>query len=181
MSVPLDGLPDGVTQLRLRTNQEIYWDRIAVAYAEPLQDLKRQSLALHSARIKASGFALRTTSGQGLPNYDYGRRVPLWDTRHLAGFYTEFGPADRLVAEADDALAIFGPGEEIHLEFDAAAEPLPDGWTRTFVLETDGWVKDMDLFTRDGNTLEPLPLKRSSTERRDRLHTRFNTRYRSGT
>ena len=25
------------------------------------------------------------------------------------------------------------------------------------MLESNGWAKDMDLFTRDGNTLEPLP------------------------
>lgn len=181
MSVPLVGLPAGVTRLRLRTNQEIYWDRIAVAYAEPLLELQRNSQPLISAQVKASGFPLRTTFAQRLPHYDYGRRLPLWDTRHMAGFYTEFGAADALVTEVDDALAIFGPGEEIHLEFAVAAETLPDGWTRTFVLEADGWAKDMDLFTRDGNTLEPLPALRASTVRRDRLHARFNTRYRSGT
>ena len=34
MSMSLGKLPNGVTRLRLRTNQEIYWDRIAIAYAE---------------------------------------------------------------------------------------------------------------------------------------------------
>ena len=53
--------------------------------------------------------------------------------------------------------AIFGPGEGLHLKFEAPIEaPLP-GWTRVFVLEIEGWCKDMDLYTKDGATLEPLP------------------------
>ena len=40
MSVPLDELPAGALELRISTNQEIYWDRLAVAFAEtpPKQD-----------------------------------------------------------------------------------------------------------------------------------------------
>jgi hypothetical protein len=180
MSVPLAGLPPGVTRLRLRTNQEIYWDRIAVAYAETPPELKRRSLPLRAARVRAGGFPLRTTGEQRLPHYDYGRRLPLWDTRHQAGFYTEFGAAQALVAELDDALAIFGPGEEIHLEFDAPGSPPPAGWSRTLVFESNGWAKDMDLFTKDGDTLGPLPSLGAASERRDRLHAQLNTRYRSG-
>ena len=78
MSLPLDGLPLGVTRLRLRTNQEIYWDRIAVAYAETPPELQRRSLPLRAARVDSTGFALRTTGDQRLPHYDYGRRLPLW-------------------------------------------------------------------------------------------------------
>lgn len=180
MSVPLDGLPPGVTRLRLRTNQEIYWDRIAVAYAETPPRLERRSLPLLAARVQAVGFPLRSTGGQRRPHYDYDRRLPLWDTRHQAGFYTEFGPAEALVAEVDDALAIFGPGEEIHLEFAAPDSPPPAGWSRTLVFESNGWAKDMDLYTRGGAALAPLPSLGAVSERRERLHARFNTRYRSG-
>ena len=180
MSLPLAGLSSGVTRLRLRTNQEIYWDRIAVAYAEPLSDLKRHLLPLRTARVQSSGFPLRTTGAQRLPHYDYDRRLPLWDTRHMAGFYTEFGAAEALVSRTDDAVAIFGPGEEIHLEFEIPVEAPPAGWHRSFVFESNGWAKDMDLFTKDGATLAPLPMRNDSTNRRDLLHARFNTRYRSG-
>jgi hypothetical protein len=34
MALPLDALPEGTTALRLRSNLEIYWDRIALVYAE---------------------------------------------------------------------------------------------------------------------------------------------------
>ena len=33
MSVPLPDLPEGTTKLRITTNQEIFWDRLAVAVA----------------------------------------------------------------------------------------------------------------------------------------------------
>jgi hypothetical protein len=48
------------------------------------------------------------------------------------------------------------------------------------VFESNGWAKDMDLFTRDGDTLAPLPALNGTSERRERLHAQFNTRYRSG-
>jgi len=181
MSVPLDDLPAGITQLRLRTNQEIYWDRISVAYAEPMPEVRRHTLPLRAARVQSTGFPLRTTGLQRLPHYDYNHRLPFWDTRHMAGFYTEFGAAEELISETDDALAIFGPGEEIHLEFEASHEAPPAGWTRTAVFESRGWAKDMDLFTRDGATLAPLPVSGRPSDRRDLLNARYNTRYRSGT
>ena len=55
--------------------------------------------------------------------FDYARRVPLWDTRHAPGFYTQLGEAQPLVAEVDDAVAIIGPGEEVELEFAALDQP----------------------------------------------------------
>ncbi|MCP4375569.1 MAG: hypothetical protein GY794_05265 [bacterium] len=180
MSLPLSGLPPGVTRLRLRTNQEIYWDRIAVAYAEPLPDVKRHHLPLRRARVQSIGFPLRTTGAQRLPHYDYDRRHPFWDTRHMAGFYTEFGAAQALVSKTDDALAIFGPGEEIHLEFEIPVQAPPAGWSRSFVFESNGWAKDMDLFTKHGATLAPLPTRGGSANQHDLLHARFNTRYESG-
>jgi hypothetical protein len=44
------------------------------------------------------------------------------------------------------------------VEFDAASAPaLPPGWKRTFLLYSDGWIKDADLNTAFGNTVTPLP------------------------
>jgi len=178
MSLPMAGLPGGTTALRLTTNQEIYWDRIAVVGAEPCPAARRHVIQAASARLARTGFAERTTGPQRLPSYDYDRRAPVRDTRHQAGFYTAIGPMAELIAETDDVVAIFGPGEEIDLAFPAPPPP-PAGTTRRFVLEADGWCKDMDLFTRDGETIEPLPARGAPTRRSD-LHERFNTRYESG-
>jgi hypothetical protein len=178
MALPLPPLPSGTTALRLRTSQEIYWDRIAVVYAEPLPDVRRQRLAMRAAVLESDGFAIRTTGPQRTPRYDDRARLPLDDTRHQRGWYTAFGAVDPLVADEDQAVAIFGPGEAVVLDFEAPAAAVADGWTRVLVLELRGWCKDMDLYTRDGETIEPLP--GTMTAARARLHPRFNTRYASG-
>jgi hypothetical protein len=178
MALPLPPLPPGTTALRLRTSQEIYWDRIAVVYAEPLPDARRQVLPMRAARLESDGFAKRTTGAQRAPHYDDDARAPLADTRHQRGWYTEFGTIDPLVADEDHAVAIFGPGEAVVLDFEAPSSSAPQGWTRRLVLELRGWCKDMDLYTLDGETIEPLP--GTMTAARARLHPRFNTRYASG-
>src|SRR5262249_39688438 len=140
MSVPLPRLPKGTRSLRLRTNQEIYWDRLSVAWAEPV-DAIRRVLPLVTAEVRPMGFPRETIGPQRQPSYDLGRIAPLWDTRIQSGFYTAFGRVDELVADVDDALAIIGPGDQIHFEFDAALPPVTPGWNRRFVLETYGWAK----------------------------------------
>jgi hypothetical protein len=180
MSVPLAGLPAGTTALRITTNQEIYWDRVVVAMAEPCAEAVRCELGLVSARLGTAGFAHRPELPQRRPYYDYGRRAPLWDTRHQRGRYTAFGDVGELVGATDDAVVIFGPGEEVDLAFDASIDALRPGWSRRFVLETDGWCKDMDLYTRDGETVAPIPARGTPSAARDALHRRYNTRYRSG-
>jgi hypothetical protein len=180
MALPLPDLPAGTDALRLTTNQEIYWDRVAVVYAESLPEARRTELPLQRAEVRESGFARRSTGPQHQPHYDYARRSPTWDTRHMQGYYTAFGPAEALVNAADDALAIIGPGEELELEFAARQPAVPAGWKRRFVLETEGWAKDMDLYTADGDTLEPLPSRGRQSGHREALHAQYNTRYRSG-
>ncbi|MEN8130578.1 MAG: hypothetical protein ABFS45_10385 [Pseudomonadota bacterium] len=99
--------------------------------------MQRRELALRQARVADAGFPLRTTGAQRLPHYDYARRSPFWDTRHMKGFYTEFGPAEALVERVDGAVAIIGPGEELHLEFEAPknapqrAGVAPSSWRAT--------------------------------------------------
>ena len=179
MSVALEHLPAGARELRITSNQEIYWDQLMVAWAEPAPaGVQRRELELVEARLWRSGFALREDRPQRLPHYDYGRRVPLWDTRHQAGWYTRFGSVLELVNQADSALAIFGPGEEVHMEFAAPDDEPAPGWTRHHVFETEGWCKDRDLFTRDGATLKPLP--GAAGDAAMKLQQRYNTRYESG-
>ncbi|MCP4406340.1 MAG: tetratricopeptide repeat protein [Gammaproteobacteria bacterium] len=180
MSVPLPNLPSGTTRLRLRSNMEIYWDRIAIALTEKQPEYRRHELSLLKANQAKTGFALRSTAAQHRPGYDYAQRSPFWDTRYLAGYYSRLGSVYELVSRVDDALAIIGPGEELHLEFAAPENPPPQGWTRYFVLENNGWAKDMDLFTKGGETVGPLPDTGLPPARRDQLHARYHTRYQAG-
>jgi hypothetical protein len=181
MSVPLDRdrIPPAATALRLRSNQEIYWDRLMLVRAEPCPDAVRRELVLSQAHVRESGFTPRMVGPQQLPHFDYDQRAPLAAVRDPAGYYTQFGPAGPLVTSADNALAIFGPGEEIHLEF-IAPRPCPTNGTRRFVLETVGWCKDMDLYTQHGGTVEPLPRAGAVGGVRDQLHRQLNTRYQEG-
>jgi Tfp pilus assembly protein PilF len=180
MSVPLGELPEGTDALRLRTNMEIYFDRIAVAYAQPEPALRRVVLPLQRARLTKPGFPRRITHAQRRPDYDYAQRSPFWDTRYMAGLYTRLGPVEELVVTHDDALTVIGAGEEVELAFSAELTPPERGWTRRFVLETHGWAKDMDLYTRDGETVGPLPRSDRPPQQAAQLNARYNTRYQAG-
>ena len=184
MALPLTDLPPQTQALRLTGNLEIYWDRLAIVFEEAPPAHRHEVIAPAVARVAKTGFARRSTLEQRRPHYDYTTRKPFWDTRYLPGLYTELGPALPLVAEEDDALAIIGPGEELHTEFVAPQSSLPAGWSRHFVLETRGYAKDMDLYTRDGDAVGPLPAKFRGdavrTARARQLHEQYNTRFQAG-
>ena len=183
MALPLPTLPPGTDALRLKSNMEIYWDRLRVVWEEPLVDVVTATLDPVTARVARTGFAKRTTGPQRLPHYDYGERTPHWDAKAPQGLYTSFGDARELIRDTDGALAIISSGEEVHLEFDAPPEP-PRGHRRFFRIVFHGWAKDMDLYTLDGDTVDPLPIPQgahpSMLAKRDRLHARYNVRFRQG-
>jgi hypothetical protein len=65
---------------------------------------------------------------------------------------------DGIAGRADDCFVIMGRGEELTLRFSAAGfGPIPAGKRRTFILKTDSYCKDMDLYTAYPETVEPLP------------------------
>ena len=176
-------LPPGCTALRVRTTMEIYVDAVTLAWFEPCAQARRIEAPLISATVANAGFAARVPHTQRRADYDYSRRAPLWDCRMQPGLYTEFGICTPLVAATDDAVAIFGAGEEVQLRFDAVGTPrVAPGMNRTWTLEVDGWCKDMDMLTGDGATLGPLPLRdgKTTTPTRDALHTQFNVRWAGG-
>ncbi len=178
--IPQSKLPDGTKALRLRTNMEIYWDRARVVWAEPCPAAERRTLPLTAATLEEIGFPRRT--GPEEPGrFDYSDRVPFSDMRPLPGEYTRFGSVQPLVREADEALAIYGPGEALQLRFAVPKASPPADGRRRFVLEATGWCKDMDLYTKHGDRLKPIPQRADATEeelaRRRRLHAKYNTRY----
>jgi Tfp pilus assembly protein PilF len=181
ISLPLEGLPDGTTALRLTSNQEIYWDSFAVVGVEPCPEARRVEIPLVSASVAETGFADRIPQPNKRPDYRYERRLPLWDARYQPGFYTAFGACTELLSATDDAVAIFGPGEEIQLRFKPTELGLSAG-ERRFILEVDGWCKDLDLFTNQGETLGPIPTRSGSAPSLEaqRLMRTLNTRYRDG-
>ena len=185
MSLPLPELPEGVTQLRIRTNLECHWDRISVAptvaadAVEPAPVHRR--LEPVAATLRRSGFPARTNAPQRRPVYDYAVRRPFADMRAQRGFYTAEGDVLPLLSAIDDAVAVFGPGEEVTIEVLSPPSP-PAGWTQRLVLDVAGWCKDMDLFTGDGDTVDPMPTRSGGPPAAAtvELHERTRTRFRSG-
>ena len=75
----------------------------------------------------------------------------------MHGAFTRFGEILPLLTETDHRLAVIGSGDEITLRFKVPDNPVPDGWTRDFVLHCVGWDKDANLHTIYGQSVEPLP------------------------
>ena len=148
------------TRVRIRTNMEIYWDRAFVASTASASPVTVTSLRPVGADLRYRGFSRMERKGgrYGPQWYDYGvvSREPAWAP--IPGAFTRYGDVLPLVDAGDDQYVIFGPGDEVALQFDStAAPPLPRGWTRDFLIYTDAWLKDADLNTAAGGSVEPLP------------------------
>ena len=147
-------------RIRIRTNMEVYWDRAFVAATASGSPVTVTTLSPVAADLRYRGFSRMYRKGgrYGPQWYDYDdvSREPPWAP--IGGAFTRYGDVLPLVGASDDMYVIFGPGDELGLRFDAAAAPaLPPGWTRDFVLYSDAWMKDADLNTASGGSVEPLP------------------------
>jgi tetratricopeptide (TPR) repeat protein len=147
-------------RVRIRTNMEVYWDEAFVAATASASPVTVTTLPPVVADLRYRGFSRMYRKGgrDGPQWYDYSSVSwePAWAP--IAGTFTRYGDVRSLLDAADDMYAIFGPGDELALQFDGAAAPtLPPGWTRDFVLYSDAWLKDADLNTASGGTVGPLP------------------------
>jgi hypothetical protein len=89
-------------------------------------------------------------------NYEAVSTLPRW--RDLEGNYTRYGNVQPLLTGVENMYVIMNAGDEITIEFDARKLPeIPDDWERDFLIYSVGWVKDGDMNTAHGYTVEPLP------------------------
>ena len=180
MTLPLKKIREGTTALRLSSNMEIYWDKLQIVYEVSDTEISHHIVKPDMVKVNRIGFPQRTNSPQKAPSYNYEKRTPYWDTKFQRGFYTALGDATELVKELDGAVAIIGGGEELHLEF-PVLHPPTEGLNRHFVLDFRGWAKDMDLYTKDGETVSPLPDPAyADATRREILHSKYNVRFQEG-
>lgn len=153
--------PDDTTgrqRIRLTTNLEIYWDRIAWASGQPDEGIRTTRLDASTAELRYRGYSHVVEPDRTHPE------VPVYDSlmssvqiwRDLEGYYTRFGDVRELLEEIDDRYVIMNAGDELVFRFDEVAPP-PEGWTRDYVLIGDGWVKDGDYNTTYSETVRPLP------------------------
>ena len=151
-------LPGAPRKLRLRTNMEVYWDRLAWAAGLPNEQVRTQRSSLSHAELRYRGFSLLTQASPSSPelaNYDIVARTgPQW--RSLEGYYTRYGDVRELLERIDDRIVIVSSGDELRMRFPAVGPPAA-GWTRDYVFIGDGWMKEGDYNFKFSSTVLPLP------------------------
>jgi len=149
-------------RVRIRTNMELYWDYVFCSIGTARTPLRQTVLQPATADFHYRGFSqLYRKGGRYGPHwFDY-REVstaPKW--RDLIGNYTRYGDVLPLLLDSDDKYIIMNAGDEVTVSFDATKLPaLQNGWRRDYLIYSDGWIKDGDLNTAHGQTVEPLPFQ----------------------
>ncbi len=147
------------TVVRIVTTMRVYWDQIVVSTTDESVKLGMTRLEPVSADLRWRGFSAEVTPDGREPfGYDYERVSADSPWKVLPGRYTRLGDVRDLLPKTDDFFVVARPGDEVALSFDATAlTPLPDGWTRTFLLYGSGYSKEMDLNSSSPDVLAPLP------------------------
>lgn len=147
-----------VERVRLTTTSEIYWDRIAQAESMDSQLIRKTHIPWVETSLRYRGYSEWYRSHENAPKL--GRYDSVSGTRQrwrdLKGFHTRFGDVEALLTETDERYVIMSAGDELVLRAPAATSP-EQGWQRTFLFESDGWVKDGDYNTEASATVHPLP------------------------
>lgn len=162
MVLPLPNLPAGAKNIRIRTTLECYIDNLRIAWAQDCPEAVVHETRPAMAELFEAGYPTRTDGPHRRPHYDWDARSPFWDTRTQRGLYSALGDVLPLVQDRDGALAVFGVGEAVRVNFWFPDGP-PMGMHRRHVLDLGGWAKDMDFMTRTGATVEPIPGARDAT------------------
>jgi hypothetical protein len=152
-------LPPGTRRIRIATNLKIYWDQILIdtTPAETPHRITEAPLATASAGYLGYPREIRGTPESDI-RYDYHTVSATGPYARATGHYTRYGDVRALVTASDDRFVILGSGDEVAVEFDAAAlPPMPAGWTRDWFFYVDGFAKDMDFYAAHPFTTTPLP------------------------
>jgi Tfp pilus assembly protein PilF len=179
-----------ISEIRIVTNMRVYWDQILVGTSGDNSGMKMTSLDPVIANLRWRGFSKEVSpDGREPLGYDYSTVSLTSPWKVMTGYYTREGDVKELLVNSDDMFVIARPGDEISLEFDAGRlRPLPKGWTRTFLLYSDGYSKEMDINSASPEQVGPLPFHRMSrypysapesyplTPERQRYMERYNTR-----
>jgi hypothetical protein len=153
-------LPRGTSELRIVTSMRIYWDQIRVGIRSSAAP-RVTRLDTTRADLRWRGFSAELTPDGREPfGYDYDRVSSQSPWKVLPGRYTREGPVGELLAEVDDCFVVSRPGDELALSFDATrVPPLRKGWTRTFLLRSVGYSKEMDRNSASPDRTWPLPFR----------------------
>lgn len=150
--------PNTPRRLRLRTNLEVFWDKLEWAQGLSEAQLRTVRLNPDSADLHYRGYSVinqPNTSSPEVPDYNrLASSKQIW--RDLVGYYTRFGDVRELLMAADDRYVIMNAGDEMTFRF-PVPQPPPAGWVRDFLIIGDGWIKDGDYNSNFSKTVLPLP------------------------
>ncbi len=150
-------------KVRIRTEMEIFWDKLAWSADIAGDSNQTTELELESADLRYRGFSVMEKRDDSSPEVpDYGRVMTTnqrW--RDLEGYYTRYGDIRELLLKTDDRYVLSNAGDEIILRF-AAPAPVRKGFVRDFVIIGNGWIKDGDLNSEFSKTVLPLPTQASN-------------------
>ncbi len=177
-------------RIRISSNMELYWDQIFMAPIIENGGLYVREVSVKSADLHFLGYPREYSPDGRLPTlYDYDSVDGAVAWKIMEGNYTRYGEVTELLEKADDCYVIMGRGEELTLRFSAGVfGPTPKGYCRSFILKTDSFCKDMDLYSAYPDTVEPLPFHSMSNypygvnenypddEKQREYRMRFNTR-----
>lgn len=146
-------------EVRIVTNMRIYWDQILVDSSAGNFPTQLTRLTPSVADLRWRGFSLEHSPDARQPmTYDYKKVSFRSPWKVMTGRYTREGDVRELLQTSDDMFVISGPGDELTLSFAAdKLPPLPEGWTRTFLLYADGFSKEMDINSASPDQVGPLP------------------------
>jgi hypothetical protein len=146
-------------EVRIQTNMRIYWDQILVDTSGGGYPARLTRVNAIAADLRTRGFSAEISPDGREPfGYDYNAVSNTSPWKVFPGRYTREGDVRPLLRRTDDMFVVAGPGDEIALAFDARAlPPVPNGWTRTFLLYVNGFSKEMNPRSASPDTLGPLP------------------------
>jgi tetratricopeptide (TPR) repeat protein len=158
-------VPPGTRRIRIVTNLQIYWDQVLIDNSPEDLPVRLHEVPLAESNLNFLGFPRAIErEPKGDLTYIYEEVSASGPYARPRGSYTRYGDVFPLLTEIDDRYAIFGPGEEVALEFDPAGlPPLPEGWQRDFFFFADGFVKDMDFYEAHALSVAPLPFHTMGT------------------
>jgi tetratricopeptide (TPR) repeat protein len=146
--------------LRIKTNMECYIDQAFIAVREHGAEaaLRVTTLPVARAALGHRGYTREFSPDGRQPliyDYDHVDPAPL---ARFTGKLTRYGDVAPLLQADDDQHCVLGPGDEVRIDFETTGlPPVPEGWTRSYVLRTFGYCKDADPFTATSDSVGPLP------------------------
>jgi tetratricopeptide (TPR) repeat protein len=151
-------LPAGARRIRLMTNLQLFWDQVLIDQSANAE-ARTAEVPLARATLHYRGYPKQIEGeSPGDLDYEYDVVSLTGPYQHQRGYYTRMGDVTSLLEGIDDRFAIFGSGEEIAAEFDAAKLPaLPEHWKRDYFFYANGFVKDMDWWDASPFTVAQMP------------------------